>query len=277
MLPTHNPKVSEQINNAHEHPLKDALLLTLGALGILVAISFLIGWSAAWVAPLIPYEWEPNISIGQAIKNNEAIKLSEEDACIESSLQALTDSLIQFSNDQRPVQVYWLPQMSEANAFATSGGNIHITAGLLQAVDNENALSMVLAHEYAHIELRHPLTMMIQQAGNLLLAFFSGLGESLIGLQQNTSWLTTLSFSRDMEREADQLALSLLTSKYGHTGGSEGFFEKMLNVTKESKLTGLLSTHPGLDERIETIKNQANIEANLTPLSGCLKHSESFE
>lgn len=274
MLPNHNPKVSEQINNAHEHPLKDALILALGALGILVAASFLIGWSAAWIAPLIPYEWEPNISIGQAIKSNEAIKQSEEDTCIESSLQALTDSLIQYSNDQRPVQVYWLPQMSEANAFATSGGNIHITAGLLNAVENENALAMVLAHEYAHVELRHPLTMMIQQIGNVLLTYFSGLGESSFGLQQNTSLLTILSFSREMEREADQLALELLTQKYGHTGGSEGFFEKMLSVTKESKLTGLLSTHPGLDERIETIKSQADIDANLTPLSGCLKPSE---
>ncbi|MEC9410786.1 MAG: M48 family metalloprotease, partial [Pseudomonadota bacterium] len=76
------------------------------------------------------------------------------------------------------VKVHWLPNVDAANAFATSGGNIHVTRGLLDAVNSENGLAMVLAHEYAHIELRHPVVLMLEQIGHTLIALLTGFDNS---------------------------------------------------------------------------------------------------
>ncbi len=49
------------------------------------------------------------------------------------------------------------------NAFATPGGFIFITTGLLNIAKNEDEIASVLAHEVAHVALRHP-TKSINQA-----------------------------------------------------------------------------------------------------------------
>ena len=45
----------------------------------------------------------------------------------------------------------------ELNAFATSGGHIFVTLGLLECVTSEDALAAVIAHEIAHIQLQHSI------------------------------------------------------------------------------------------------------------------------
>ena len=62
----------------------------------------------------------------------------------------------------------------ENNAYATLGGNIILTRELINSMSSENALSMVLAHEIAHIKHRDP----IRSAGSqvFLYAMFSILG-----------------------------------------------------------------------------------------------------
>ena len=44
---------------------------------------------------------------------------------------------------------------NEINAFATSGGHIFVTRGLINAAKSEDALAGVIAHEIAHIQLKH--------------------------------------------------------------------------------------------------------------------------
>ena len=43
----------------------------------------------------------------------------------------------------------------ELNAFAFFGGHIAVHSGLIVAVENENELAAVLAHETAHISQHH--------------------------------------------------------------------------------------------------------------------------
>jgi len=43
----------------------------------------------------------------------------------------------------------------EINAFATSGGHIFVTRGIIGAADTEDGLAGIIAHEIAHIQLRH--------------------------------------------------------------------------------------------------------------------------
>jgi len=47
----------------------------------------------------------------------------------------------------------------EFNAFATSGGHIFVTRGLVDALNSEDAFAAVIAHEIAHIQLRHGIKL----------------------------------------------------------------------------------------------------------------------
>ena len=41
------------------------------------------------------------------------------------------------------------------NAFALPGGFLYINRGVIEAADNESQLAGVMAHEIAHVALRH--------------------------------------------------------------------------------------------------------------------------
>ncbi|MDR1239916.1 MAG: M48 family metalloprotease, partial [Treponema sp.] len=51
----------------------------------------------------------------------------------------------------------------ELNAFATPGGHIFLTQGMVECADSEDALAAVIAHELAHIQLRHAAAMIDDQ------------------------------------------------------------------------------------------------------------------
>src|ERR1044071_294968 len=44
---------------------------------------------------------------------------------------------------------------SDVNAFALPGGYMYVNRGLIEAVQNEGQLAGVMAHEMAHVALRH--------------------------------------------------------------------------------------------------------------------------
>ena len=82
----------------------------------------------------------------------------------------------------------------------------------------------------------------------------SGLAQSFIS---NTALLTNLSFSRDQEREADNVGIERLNSLYGHSHGSSEFFETIHNNPElETDMPAFMSTHPGVEERINTLRQQ---------------------
>lgn len=297
-LPAGNPKPPEHINNRYENPLRDLLILVAGALGLIVLATLLLAWSASTVAPLIPYHWEVSL-LQQASEasqeagtesSKEAETESRNEAKVEASKEAeaeteaaLTQLLNQLTDNKAlPVRVHYLADQDMPNAFATLGGHIFITRGLLDSVESENGLAMVLAHEYAHVELRHPITLMMEQLS-------IGFALSMIGsdnlaqlVTQNTAMLTALSFSREMERDADHLALERLDAHYGHTTGADEFFRSISKryeyLGADSPWQQMFQTHPLTSERIKNIQSSTRIGV-LTPLPDVLTghHEEERE
>ena len=271
-FPKENPQLPEGINNQHDNPFVDFVIMASGLLLAVVAISFLIGWGATRIAPSVPFEWEPNLSFGPSNVS------SEQDERIAEYLQQLTRDLIPHDADISEINVHWLPDIEAVNAFATSGGNIHVTRGLLDAVKSENGLAMVLAHEYAHIELRHPVVLMLEQIGHTLIALVTGFDNSSAGtVAQQTGFISLMAFSRDMERDADERAVTLLNAYYGHSRGSEELFEYILQTDKDAAHQwGLWQSHPATQERIEFLESQKKGEdthVSLRPLPDWLEKS----
>ena len=60
-------------------------------------------------------------------------------------------------------------ESTDVNAFATPGGTIFITNGLLQRLNNESELAGVLAHEMVHVLRKHHLAA-LQKAARMDIA-----------------------------------------------------------------------------------------------------------
>jgi Zn-dependent protease with chaperone function len=99
------------------------------------------------------------------------------------------------------------------NALALPGGTIVLTDGLVNVMKNDDRLlAAVLAHELGHIHHRHSMRQIIQgSASALLVSAVAGDVSGMSGLVASAPIvLSTLSYTRDGERESDSYAYDLL-------------------------------------------------------------------
>jgi len=150
------------------------------------------------------------------------------------------------------------------NAFAVPGGYVYLTRGILANLNSEAELAGVIGHEIGHITARHSA----QQYSNAKLAQIT-LGGAMIlsetfrgfaGLAQFGVGMLFLSFSRDNEREADDLGVEY-SSKAGYDATHMAlFFETLERMQPNSDRSGLpewFSTHPNPDDRIGAVQRKA--------------------
>jgi len=158
----------------------------------------------------------------------------------------------------------------EFNAFATPGGHIFVTKGLVDAVSSEEALAAIIAHELAHIMLRHgmklidemkfynEMDLMAQQAAEIagrkneenqqILAFRDKVSEFSNALLKS-------GYSQPQEFEADNTAIELLASTgYEPRGLLEAL--DVLQKAQRSQQGGIFSTHPAPSERITNARQR---------------------
>lgn len=273
--PLENPILPDHINNKNEHPLKDFLVLAIAVVLLISAATWALASSASWLAPKIPYAWElawQTTTPDSDAHDTDTVTMDQRNT--EQALSQLLNKLI--GEHALPVSVHYLADEATPNAFATLGGHIFITRGVLENVQSENGLAMVLAHEYAHIELRHPMILALEQLSlGLIMALLGGDNIAQM-VTQNTSMLTVLAFSRDMERASDDYALQRLMMTYGHTSGADEFFRQIQKLETEDAFSAtpetldFMQTHPLTSERIEAIA-AFTTAGKLTPLEPALK------
>jgi beta-barrel assembly-enhancing protease len=139
------------------------------------------------------------------------------------------------------------------NAFALPGGYVVVHRGLIAAAASADELAGVLAHEVQHVERRHSLKGMIHDAGwaaalNLVLGNASGVASSLI------YQAGALSYSRDLEREADHYGVMALVAADIDPAGLVRFFRTLMAQAPET--VALLSSHPASAERIAAAEHE---------------------
>jgi predicted Zn-dependent protease len=151
----------------------------------------------------------------------------------------------------------------EINAFATSGGHIFITRGLIESTTSEDTLAAVIAHEVSHIQLQHGLkaiknsritqallvtgTSTAGAAGNSDIAqLVDVFGDSV---NEVVTTMVTNGYSRAQEYEADSMAMSLLALA-GYEPSSLVEVLKVLEKTQSSHPGGFNKTHPSPTDRI---------------------------
>ncbi len=160
---------------------------------------------------------------------------------------------------------FYVIHQSVYNAFATPAGNIFINSGLIEAMESEEELAGLIAHEVSHVFCRH-ISQRMDRAPKISLATLAGiaagifLGSQGAGKVANAVTIgsmaagqsAALAFSREDEMQADQIGARLLAGTgYGVNG--------LLTVLKKirsrqwfgsEQIPTYLMTHPALEERI---------------------------
>jgi predicted Zn-dependent protease len=141
----------------------------------------------------------------------------------------------------------------ELNAFATSGGHIFLTMGIIKSADCEDALAAVIAHEIAHIQLQHNIKAI--KASRFVGVITSIMELTTIFSESVSDIVTTMindGYSRDLEFEADNLAVTLLVSAgYEPSGLLEML--RFLEQNQAANPGGVNKTHPAPADRIARV------------------------
>ncbi|MEO8380362.1 MAG: M48 family metallopeptidase [Acidobacteriota bacterium] len=157
---------------------------------------------------------------------------------------------------------------SDINAFALPGGFVYINRGVLENARNEGEVAGVVAHEIAHVSLRHGTHQASKayaaQAG---LQILGGLLGGRVG--NNTAQILNtvggvglnalfLKFSRELETQADVRGAQILASS-GYTPADMVSFFNTLAKADTSKKTTWLSNHPAPPDRIARLEKERQL------------------
>jgi len=151
------------------------------------------------------------------------------------------------------------------NAFAVPGGYVYVTRGILAYLNDEAELAGVISHEIGHIAARHSAQQYSKaQAAQLGLGIGSVLSPTFAkfaGLAEAGISMLFLSFSRENEREADNLGV-LYSSKTGFDARQmANLFVTLERLDPSGGSDGLpawFSTHPNPPDRIAAIRKAAD-------------------
>lgn len=191
------------------------------------------------------------VSLGEQI--NEELVNNEFQLYTNDSVTDYVDEVGQrlVPNSARPEipYVFQVVRDDAVNAFATMGGYVYVTTGLLEAADNEAELAGVLGHEIGHIAGRHAVKQMREMAIAQGVLTAAGLDTST-AVSIGVELALRRPNSREAEFEADELGLANMRDTGYAPIAMVTFMEKLLGG---GGIPTFLSTHPATSDRIDAL------------------------
>ena len=187
-----------------------------------------------------------------------------EDAKLTAYLNDICQRIGRASHRPNLAYNFKIVDVSVVNAFAIPGGYVYFTRGILSSLNSEAELAGVMGHEIGHIAARHSASQysraQFAQLGLGVGMIFADKVPGLSELAQLGAGMLFLRFSRDNEREADDLGVEY-ASRVGYDASQmANFFETLERMNPGSDQTGLpgwFSTHPSPEDRVQTIRIRA--------------------
>ena len=189
----------------------------------------------------------------------------------------------------------YIVQDTDFNAFVRGGQDVYINTGLLTQIKNPSAFQAVVAHELGHVLGGHlsqmsnrmsaetARTMLIQALGVGLMVAGGNptLGAGVMAGSTGVAQQSMLAFTRDEERIADNMGLSLMAKSGTDVNGFITVLEQMRNISgiSESKINPNRINHPLTSERLNNIKTQISqlTDYKQPTADSASKHTELFE
>ena len=235
---------------------------------LLAALPVTLGCSvnpATGQRQLVLLSEQQEIAIGQ--ENDQQIQAQMGlygDEELQTYIQELGSSLA--ARSERPDLPWTFRVLDDpiVNAFALPGGYVYVTRGILTHFNSEAELASVLGHEIGHVTGRHGVERMsTAQLATLGLAVGTiAAGSKYRGLADLAGQglgLLFLKFSRDDERQADDLGLRYMTrGQYDPSEMPKVFntLERVSAAQGAGRIPGWLSTHPDPGNRASRISEQ---------------------
>ncbi len=156
--------------------------------------------------------------------------------------------------------------LKEINAFALPGGPMFVNRGMMTAAESEGEVVGVMAHELAHVLLRHGTANATKAQRFQIGAIAGAIAGAIIGggvgeiVSQGSqfglgTWL--LKYSRDYERQADILGAQIMARAGYDPRDLARMFETIARQGRGSGGPEWLSSHPNPGNRTEYITREA--------------------
>lgn len=155
---------------------------------------------------------------------------------------------------------FYIVDTDAVNAFALPGGYVYVDRGLIARTSNVSELAGVLAHEVAHVALRHGarnLERQMRTSGMSSLLYRRILGRGPLldqqALQVGTE-LWTASHSRADETAADREAVKYLIATGVDPNGMVELFQELMreeHTNPQAQTAEWFSSHPATARRLE--------------------------
>lgn len=210
----------------------------------------------------IEEEWQ----LGQQLSQDVARQVRfNNDPAVNNYIRSMGQRIVSQSPapfNQLPWQFH-VVQDSSINAFAIPGGHIYVHTGLIANADNAAELAGVMAHEISHVVARHTTEQISRQYGLSMLASLV-LGQNPGVIQQIATQIVAggalARFSREAEREADELGIRAMFEAGYNPNGMASMFEELIQHRgsgQPGRVEQFFSTHPLTEERIRDSRARA--------------------
>ena len=152
------------------------------------------------------------------------------------------------------------------NAYATPGGFVHVTRGLLGLLKNESELAGVLGHEVTHVTEKHTIGAIQQDktislgadavgGGSAKAAFIAKLVERSFGD------IFDGKFSQKDESESDKIGVQMANKLgYAPLGLAQALLKVADRNASRTEPNGFFKSHPAIKDRIANIEKQIKAE-----------------
>lgn len=174
---------------------------------------------------------------------------------INAYVNRIGQRVIQQSQRSTLTYTFQVVDDKQVNAFATLGGYVYLTTGLLRTAENEAEVAGVLGHEAGHIEGKHLIAQMSRAALQQGLMTAAGLDRNR-AVQLGVELGVRRPRSRDNEFDADNRGLRMMGAVGYAQNAMVSFMEKLLKVG--GQVPTFLSTHPATQDRIRELQKRVD-------------------
>lgn len=187
-------------------------------------------------------------------------------------LNSICNTIIINSDKVNPYKGYSIGVLDTniINAFATPGGHILISRGMLRTAKSEDELAAIIAHEISHIQLEHSIKAIKKNTRVQNVGIIATVALAIISEQQGksnedindimergalvTSFSTELlntGYSKKSEYMADEMAIHLLEKTGYNPNSMKTMLENLKNNKSKNYSLGFGKTHPSPKKRIK--------------------------
>jgi predicted Zn-dependent protease len=146
-----------------------------------------------------------------------------------------------------------LMEDAEVNAFALPDHHMVVYTGLIKEARNNDEIAGVLAHEIAHMELKHVMKKLLKQVGYTILINITTGDAGGEVVKEVLGLLTSSAYDRSLEKDADLKAVEYLKNAKLNVKAFADFLYRLGEENEGPVNLTWISTHPDPKERAKYI------------------------